>query len=73
MKRLYSIEFFTDEGKPDGYFASLTDREAEKVKAHLEQAVKTYDLGSPKVFPVDLDETPNFETLMETLEERYPS
>ena len=73
MKHLYSIEFFTENGEPDGYFASLTEQQAEDVKDRLKKAADMYELGQPRVFKVDMKETPDFNALMETLEERYPS
>jgi hypothetical protein len=73
MKHLYSIEFFTENGEVDGYFAHLTDRQAEDVKDRLKKAADMYELGQPRVFKIDLNETPDFKTLMDTLEERYPS
>jgi len=72
-KELYSVEFFTEHGEPDGYFVRLTPAQAEDVKDRLKKAADMYELGNPRVFKVDLSETPDFNGLMETLEERYPS
>lgn len=72
-RRLYSVEFFNADGEPDGYFASLTDQQAESVRVRLSRAAKEYDLSEPKVFAIDLDETPDFDSIMDTIEERYPA
>ena len=72
-KELYSIEFFTEHGEPDGYFARLTPAEAEDVRDRMKKAADMYELGDVRVFKVDLTETPNVKSLMETIEERYPS
>lgn len=73
VKKLYSVEFFTENGEPDGYFVYLTPRQAEDVKDRMKKASTMYELGPARVFEVDLDETPDFASVMEALEERYPA
>jgi hypothetical protein len=72
-KDLYSVEFFTEHGEVDGYFARLTPSQAEDVRDRLKKAADMYELGQPRVFKVDLKETPDFKALMQTIEERYPA
>jgi short-subunit dehydrogenase len=72
-KGLYSVEFITENGEPDGYFVYLTARQAEDVKDRLKKAADMYELGGPRVFQVDLSETPDFKAIMDALEDRYPS